>query len=353
MILLSLEFVLVMLNEKENKMNMGVVPSQYGGLLTIAQMPRNNPKSFVFDRYDLTPVDHDYSGQFQIKANYVFRTLGMDIGFIMVIGDPKKAEMIYDAFRHDSKYVGGGTGSGFKNRAPEFLDEIDPLASQIGAVNVVAKKGGRLIGYNTDGTGFVRGLEEFFKKISYSRADFSRLNVLILGAGGTADAIAFTLAGRGAKIVILNRTEDKALKLAERINRVYGSIASGGGEDQISKMVPEADVIINASTKGAEGIFKDYSAFANAEEGKLEENLTQSTEVIKSLKTDVIVCDINLRQDESPTLTQSRIAGHFVLDGTSMNLYQAVEALWIIHHDDFVRLSVSKEKLAELVANAS
>ena len=342
-----------MLNEKENKMNTGVIPAQYGGLLTIAQMPRNNPKDFVFGHYDLTPVDHDYSGQFQIKANYVFRSLGMDVGFLMVIGDPKKAEMIYDAFRHDPKYVGGGTGSGFKNRAPEFLDEIDPLARQIGAINVVAKKGGRLIGYNTDGIGFVRGLEEFFKTISYSRADFSQLNVLILGAGGTADAIAFTLAERGSKIVILNRTEDKALKLAERINEVYGDVASGGREDQISRRVIEADVIINASTKGAEGVFKNYSAFAKAEEGKLEENLALSAEVIRSLKTDAIVCDINLRQDESPTLTQSRIARHYVLDGTSMNLYQAVEALWIIHHDDFVQLSVSKEKLAELVASAS
>ena len=346
-----------MSNERKNKVNTQVTPSQYDGLLSIAKLPRNNPQDFDFERYDLTPVDHDYAGQFQIKANYVFHSLGMNVGFLMVIGDPKNASKIYDAFRHDPKYIGGGTGSGFKNQAPAFLDELDPLTKQIGAINVVSKVEGRLVGYNTDGIGFVRGLEEFLKKVFgvgfLTNSDFSNLRILILGAGGTADAIAFTLASLGAHLSILNRTEDKATKLAERINLVYGNVAVGGGENLISQEVPLADVVINASTKGADGEFRDFSAFAPAIKGNLQENLRQSIEVIKTLKKNAVVCDINLRNDESSTLRQAREAGFHILDGTAMNFYQAVEALWIIHHETFVSLSVSKEQLAKLIAQAS
>jgi len=337
--------------------NTKAIPSQYDGLLTIAKLPRKNPQNFDFERYDLTPVDHDYAGQFQIKANYVFHSLGMNVGFLMVIGDPANAEKIYDAFRYDPKYVGGGTGSGFKNRAPAFLDELDPLAKQIGAINVVSKVKGKLIGYNTDGIGFTRGLEEFLKKVFgvgfLLNSDFSNLRILILGAGGTADAIAFTLASLGARLSILNRTEDKAIKLAERINLAYGKVAVGGGEDLISREAPLADVVINASTKGADGEFREFSAFAPAIKENLQENLRQSIEVIKTLKKNAVVCDINLRNDESSTLRQTREAGFFVLDGTSMNFYQAVEALWIIHHETFTSLRVSKEQLAKLIAQAS
>ncbi len=338
-------------------MNTKKIPEQFKGLLTRALLPRNNPPDLDFPRYDLTPIDHDYAAQFQIKANYVFRTLGMDVGFVMMVGDPKKAEKIYDAFRYDPKYLGGGTGSGFKNRALVCLDMIDPLAQRIGAVNVVAKRNGQLYGFNTDGIGFVRGLQEFLAT-HFSRAyapdgDLSLLKVLLLGAGGTADAIAFTLAQCGAHLSILNRTAEKAVKLVARINAVYGPVAFGGGEELLAKEIPKADIIVNASKKGAEGEFSDYSSFALATEGGLEENLRQSAEMVKLLRPGTVVCDVNLRKDESPTLRQARLAGHFVLDGTSMNYHQAVEALWLIHQEDFTRLKVTKEALAKLMAAAT
>jgi shikimate dehydrogenase len=332
------------------------IPKQYVGLITIAKLPKNNPQNFDFEHYDLTPVDHDYAGQFQIKANYVFRKLGMNIGFLMVIGDPKNTDKIYEAFRRDPKYSGGGTGSGFKNIAPKFLDKLDPLAEQIGAINVVAKANGQLIGYNTDGIGFVRGLEIFLRETFdpnlLSTNVFSKLNVLILGAGGTADAIAFTLASCGAKLVILNRTEEKAKHLANRVNSSYPNAAIYGGEDLIAVKSVGADVIINASTKGAEGVFKDFSAFAPAVDGKLQDNLEQSSNVIKILPKRTVVCDVNLRSDESPTLRQAREVGLHIQDGRAMNLYQAVEALWIMHHNVFKAIGVTKEEMAKLVAEA-
>ena len=68
-----------------------------------------------------------------------------------------------------------------------FLDEVDELAISIGAVNTVVNEDGRLIGYNTDGPGFLKGLNAYIPSISDQK-------VLVIGAGGAARAIYFTLA---------------------------------------------------------------------------------------------------------------------------------------------------------------
>lgn len=87
-----------------------------------------------------------------------------------------------------------------------FLDELDPLAEKMGAVNtVVHLPDGRLKGYNTDGAGFVHSLEEVIGK------DKKEQNVLLIGAGGAARGIAFALQQYGYhKIAITNRTVGKA-----------------------------------------------------------------------------------------------------------------------------------------------
>lgn len=333
-------------------MNKNQLPPGYEKLLSFAKLPKDNPQEICFDYYDITPIDHDYAGQFQIKANYVFRKLGLSIGFIMMIGSPENVFEIYNLFKNDPRYLGGGTGSGFKNRAPAVLDELDTLSKLIGAINVVSKKNGRLCGYNTDGIGFVLGLEEFLKE-KRGVESLKGLRVVILGAGGTADAIAFALASKGVYLTILNRTTDKANSLASRIRNAYAITAIGGGEDLIQNELPTVDVVINASTKSAEGQFKDFIAFAPAQIGGIAENLKQSVEVIKYLHSNAIVCDINLRSDESPTLRLARENGYLVQDGASMNFHQAVEALWIIHNEEFTKKGATKKDIASLIKEVS
>ncbi len=85
-----------------------------------------------------------------------------------------------------------------------YLDKIDPLAEAIGAVNTVKYEKGQLVGYNTDGPGFVKGLETM-------TADLGSRSALIIGAGGAARAIYFSMAEAGLKqIDIYNRTAKKA-----------------------------------------------------------------------------------------------------------------------------------------------
>jgi shikimate 5-dehydrogenase len=339
--------------EGEQHMNHTNASLPYEGLLTPARLPVGNPQSLAdFASYDLTPIDHDYAGQFARKANHVFQQLQLPIGFVMMVGDSTNVAEIYQAFRQDPKYLGGGSGSGFKNKAPAVLDELDELAEQIGAINVVAKIEGRLRGYNTDGIGFVRGLEELLAE-KRDISSLSGLNILIIGAGGTADAIAFTLASKGAQLTILNRTAEKAEKLAQRICAAYGNIAFGGSEDLLPEKLPAAYVVINASTKSAEGVFKDFIAFAEAKAENLALNISQSVEHAKLLSRDAVVCDINLRADLSPTLRLAEEHGHLTQDGGPMNFYQAVEALWIIHHKTFEENGVTKAQVATLIKEVS
>lgn len=87
-----------------------------------------------------------------------------------------------------------------KEKVMEFLDEISEDAKIIGSVNTVVNHEGKLIGYNTDGRGFVKSLKE-------EKIDFNDKKVVIIGAGGACRAIAIQLALDGAgEIVIFNRT---------------------------------------------------------------------------------------------------------------------------------------------------
>ena len=124
-----------------------------------------------------------------------------------------------------------------KIEAMQYLDEIDPVAEQIGAVNTVVNENGHLKGYNTDWTGFVRSLE---KHISIDGKQ-----CVILGAGGAARAIAFGLKQRGGQMVILNRIEE-----IEMAQSLAGEIGCPWGDLSKLDAVENADVVINTTPVG-------------------------------------------------------------------------------------------------------
>ena len=126
-----------------------------------------------------------------------------------------------------------------------YLDELSEAASIIGAVNtVVVREDGSLFGENTDGKGFVEAL------LRYGSHPEGK-NIMILGAGGAARAIAVECALAGAaKITVVNRTVSKARELADLIlaktNAEAGSLAWTPGLE-----IPDVtDILINATCIG-------------------------------------------------------------------------------------------------------
>ena len=128
-----------------------------------------------------------------------------------------------------------------------LLDGLDPIAEKIGAVNTVVNDGGKLIGYNTDATGFLQALLE-------RGVEPAGKNIVILGAGGASRAISYILADRGARLTILNRRLelDWAIDLARRIREELGrevealELTLGN----LSGALSGTDALINATSVG-------------------------------------------------------------------------------------------------------
>ncbi len=121
-----------------------------------------------------------------------------------------------------------------------LLDVVDEDARRIGSVNTVHNVGGVLHGSSTDGPGFLRSLEGVGEQTRGRRA-------LVLGAGGSARAIAFALAGRGGRVQIANRTRERAEALAARVNEFYPGAASATGW---GVEAGEYDLLVNTTSLG-------------------------------------------------------------------------------------------------------
>lgn len=173
----------------------------------------------------------------------------------------------------------------------DYLDDLDPVAARIGAVNTVVNDAGRLKGYNTDWLGIVRPLEKI--------TSLKGKRVALLGAGGAARSIAYGLADRGAELTVYNRTPDKADDLA----REFGAAAAGL---ENLPAVKDAEIIINATSvgmspnDGATPLPKDY--------------LTASQ----------IVFDSIYAPYETRLLREAAARGARIIHGTEMLLAQAI-----------------------------
>lgn len=136
------------------------------------------------------PVSHSRS---PLMHNHVFKTLCIDACYTRShLVDGSKLRDIF----HAKGLSGANITVPHKEAAYDACDEIRGIAKEIGAVNTIIHENGRLIGYNTDADGFIAAIQSF-GPIE---------NTLILGAGGTAKALATVLRQNGIDPVILNRS---------------------------------------------------------------------------------------------------------------------------------------------------
>lgn len=125
----------------------------------------------------------------------------------------------------------------------QYLDKLDESAVDVGAVNTIVNDKGVLTGYNTDGIGYVRSLK------AEAVPDLSGSRILVIGAGGAARGIvAALLKDQPSKVVIANRTADKAQELAS----VYEgqSVVTGLGLQDIPSVIGEMNIVINTTSVG-------------------------------------------------------------------------------------------------------
>jgi len=133
----------------------------------------------------------------------------------------------------------------FKQEIMIYLDEIDPVAQKIGAVNVIKNDDAYLSGKNTDADGAMKAILDAGYTVSGK-------NILLLGAGGTARALAFIFSENANRMVIANRTEKSARKLANEIKKFFGiNIEGKKNSDRVLKEESKkADILINTTPLG-------------------------------------------------------------------------------------------------------
>ncbi len=196
-----------------------------------------------------------------------------------------------------------------KSAIVPFLDGLSPDAELCGAVNTVRREGDRLLGFNTDGIGFVASL----------RADLARdprgASVVVLGAGGAARGAIAALAAAGAgRITVANRTRERGEGLLETIRRAYPAVrlalSSLDGE-ALSTVLPQADILVNTTSIGMNGTNFEY----------LESSL---------LSQQAAVYDMVYVPAETPLLAAARERGIACANGLGMLAAQGEAAftLW-------------------------
>lgn len=185
---------------------------------------------------------------------------------------------------------GVGVSMPFKLDILPLLDDLDPVARAIGAVNTVVNDHGKLTGHNTDWIGAVRAVEEV-RPLEGAR-------VLLLGAGGAARAVAHGLRERGAVVFILNRDAARAALLAAETS------ATVAPPEHASQPGPY-DVLINATSVGMI---------------EVDPGSPVSREV---LYKNLLVMDIVYKPIETALVREARAAGATVIHGGRMLLHQA------------------------------
>lgn len=211
----------------------------------------------------------------------------------------------------------------YKQTIIPFLDEIDIEAEKMGAVNTVVNDGGKWIGYNTDGKGYLRSLESKFPGFLQDQTK----KILILGAGGAARGIYYALVNAGFKqIDIANRTAASATEIAELKNdSINTNVLS---LEQAEKSISEYDIFIQTTSVGMNPV-SDATIVS-----------------LNGLKESAIVSDIVYQPIETAFLKKARSLGGSVHFGHTMLLYQAQYAfeIWtnqqipIDHMDDELQL---------------
>lgn len=250
-------------------------------------IPRINGETETFGIIG-NPVHHSLSPEMH---NAAFRERGMNCVYV-----PLPTSDIVDGAvgLKALGFKGASVTIPYKQDIIPFIDEIDPVAAKIGAINTLLIKNipgsseKKVYGYNTDWIGANRALEE---KIVLKGS-----RILVIGAGGSARAIGFGLQEAGAKVVIANRTVEKGQNLADQLGCPFY------GLDEIGQV--RADALVNTTSVG---MVPD----------------TGKTPVTKELLTDFrVVMDIVYAPLQTRLLKEAAGAGCKTVDGLAMLLYQ-------------------------------
>ncbi|MEO5864039.1 MAG: shikimate dehydrogenase, partial [Nitrospiraceae bacterium] len=243
------------------------------------------------------PVEHSLSPAIH---NAAFQKLGLNFVYLAfrveAIGDAIKGLRALGNFR------GASVTIPHKVSAVSYLDSVDPTAGQIGAINTIVATDGILTGYNTDATGALRALRE-------GRVALEGRQVVMLGSGGAARAIAFALGAETGidRLIILGIDDQERRVLARDLQSKTGMSVQESSLDEgvLRKVLPNAQVLIHCTPMGMSPKVHETAVPAALLHGGLT------------------VMDIVYNPRDTQLLKDAKAAGCRVIPGLEMFLHQA------------------------------
>jgi shikimate dehydrogenase len=239
----------------------------------------------------------------QVMHDAAFAAAGIDAHYELLELEPEAVEAAVAEARGE-EWLGLGVTAPYKRVVAGLVDEVEPDAATIGAVNNVVRTGdGRLVGFNSDAPGFQAGVE-----LAMGRP-LSGAEVVVAGAGGAAHAVVFACLRAGArKVTVGNRTEASASALVQR----FAGVGSGSrsavalADPAFENALRSADLAVNATTVGM-----------------VDPGLTIQVDLLPATAT---VFDLVYVPPETPLLRAARARGLRAANGSEMLIQQAVIA---------------------------
>lgn len=255
-----------------------------------------------------SPVSHSIS---PAMHNAAFEALGLDYVYLCFDVDTSKLKTAVDGL----KALGvKGFNCTFpdKNMMCELADSLSPAAEMIGAVNTVLNDNGKLIGHNTDGTGYMMSVKD-------AGYDIIGKKMTLLGAGGAASAICVQAAIDGVSEIdvysIKDQFWDRALHMVDSINKktdCKASLYEFNDSTAFKASVASSAILTNGTSVG---LAPNTDKCPVADTSVFREGL--------------IVSDVIYNPKETMLLRLAREAGCDTFNGMYMLLYQGAEAFKI------------------------
>ncbi len=241
-------------------------------------------------KHSLSPLIH----------NYVFEKKKINCVYLCFEIKPKDLEKAVKALKVYN-FIGVNVTIPFKQKIMRYLDRIDKKAQLIGAVNTIKNENGKLIGFNTDGSGFVKAIKKICK------FNLKGKRVILLGCGGAGFSIGVSLCFEKIQSLELYDIQPQRVKkLASHLKKNFKDIQIQPVFKEKELMLKNADLLINATPCG----MKDKKLPIN----------------IKGLNKNCLVYDLVYNPPQTPLLKECRKLGIRGFNGLSMLVFQATES---------------------------
>ncbi|MHA1271713.1 MAG: shikimate dehydrogenase [Candidatus Helarchaeota archaeon] len=249
------------------------------------------------------PVEHSLSPRMHTEA---FNKIGFNCVYLACKIEKKNLKTTVESIKV-LNMIGANVTIPHKVEIMKYLDEIDPIAVDIGAINTIVNKNGKLYATNTDGIGAVRSLRE-------SGIKLKNTNVVMIGAGGVARPIAFYLLKEINQLYITDIRDSAASNLQSALEKRYPGKVSifQSNNENLKNVIEMSNLLINCTPVGM---------FPKINETPVPKSL---------LRDDLNIFDVVYNPLETQLIKDAKSIGAKAVGGIKMFLYQGVEGfeLW-------------------------